>query len=137
MANKSALKMRDDSTFSFKETKQIEQERSQHLILRSQLEHERSTFLSHWRDISNYIQPRRARFITTDVNKGDRRNQNIVDPTATLAVRTLRSGMMSGITSPARPWFRLTTQDPDLADLGPVKDWLFFVTQRIETVFLR
>ena len=34
-------------------------------------------------------------------------NGRILDSTATLAARTLASGLMSGVTSPARPWFRL------------------------------
>ncbi len=105
--------------------------------LRQQLEHERSTFLSHWRTLGNYIRPRRPRFERTDVNKGDRRTNNIYDSTATLAARTLRSGMMSGITSPARPWFRLTVPDPKLAEEGPVKDWLFETSERMLSIFLR
>ena len=106
-------------------------------ILRSQLENERSSFLSHWRDIGEYILPRRPRFTVTDANRGDRRNQKIIDSTATMAARTLRSGMMSGVTSPARPWFRLTTPDPDLAEFGPVKEWLSLVERRMTTSFLR
>jgi len=93
-------------------------------ILRSQLFNERASFTPHWRDLSDFVQPRRSRFYTSDVNKGDRRNQKIIDSTATMALRTLRSGMMSGVTSPARPWFRLTTPDPDLAEFGSVKMWL-------------
>lgn len=106
-------------------------------LLRSQLENERSTFMSHWRDLSDYILPRRSRFYTSDVNKGDRRNQKIIDSTATLAARTLRSGMMSGITSPARPWFKLTTPDPDLAEFATVKDWLHKVQRIMNTSFLK
>jgi len=106
-------------------------------ILRGQLENERSTFLSHWRDLSDFILPRRARFTVTDANKGDRRNQKIIDSTATLAVRTLRSGMMSGVTSPARPWFRLTTPDLKLSELASVKTWLDSVTRAMNTVFLK
>jgi hypothetical protein len=106
-------------------------------ITRAQLDSERTTFLPTWRDVGDYVYPRRPRFTLTDVNKGDRRNQKIVDSTATLAARTLRSGMMSGITSPARPWFRLTTPDPDMAEFGPVKDWLYQVTSRMQTSFLR
>jgi hypothetical protein len=106
-------------------------------VLRAQLENERSTFLSHWRDLGDHILPRRPRFFTTDTNKGDRRNQKITDITPTLAIRTLASGMMAGITSPARPWFRLTTPDPDLGDIGAVKEWLDVVTRRMGTVFLR
>ena len=111
--------------------------RQQYEILRAQLELERSSFTSHWRDLSDYILPRRARFNTSDANKGDKRNKNIIDSTATLAARTMRSGMMAGITSPARPWFRLTTPDPELAEFGPVKDWLNTAQSRMITSYLR
>ena len=105
--------------------------------LRSQMESERSTFVSHWREIQGYILPRRARFFITDVNKGDRRNQKIIDSTGTLAVRTLRSGMMGGVTSPARPWVRLTVSDPDLAENTNVKLWLHTITGRMIDIMLR
>ncbi|TIR82646.1 MAG: phage tail protein, partial [Mesorhizobium sp.] len=47
----------------------------------------------------------------------------------------LASGMHSGITSPARPWFRLATLDPDLKDYAPVKTYLADVEQRMREVF--
>lgn len=106
-------------------------------ILRAQLETERATFLPHWRDLSDYILPRRSRFYTSDVNKGDRRNQKILDSTATLAARTLKAGMVSGITSPARPWFRLATPDPELSEFGSVKQWLYKCQQIMTTSFLK
>lgn len=106
-------------------------------VLRAQLLNERSTFLTHWRDLGDYILPRRPRFQTFDVNRGDRRNLKIIDSTAQLAARTLRSGMMGGITSPARPWFRLTTSDPELAEMDDVKEWLHIVTQNMTEIFLR
>lgn len=102
--------------------------------MRVEMRNERSTFDSHWRDLSDYILPRRTRFFTSDRNKGDKRNQKIIDGTATLAARTLSSGMMSGITSPARPWFRLTTPDPDMAEFWSVKEWLDQVTRRMRDV---
>lgn len=111
--------------------------RQRYNILKAQLESERSSFIPHWQELSKFTFPRRGRFFVTDTNRGDRRNQNIIDSTATLAARTLRSGMMAGITSPARPWFRLMTPDPTLSDLGPVKDWLFLVSQRMSTVFAK
>lgn len=114
-----------------------ETKRKQFEVLKAQLEGERTSFLSHWRDLADFISPRRPRFTVSDVNRGDRRNQKIHDTTATLAARTLRSGMMSGVTSPARPWFRLTTPDPDLAEFGAVKEWLHVVSQRMITVFLK
>ncbi len=112
--------------------------RRQHYdILRTQLELERASFIQHWRQLSDYILPRRSRFTVTDVNKGDRRSQNIIDGTATTALKILRSGMMSGITSPSRPWFRLTTSDQALSEYEPVKNWLYEVSQRMYTVFLK
>lgn len=106
-------------------------------ILRGQMENERTSFLAQWRDLADYILPRRPRFFITDVNKGDRRNTKILDTTSTMSARTLRAGMMSGITSPARPWFRLTVSDPALAEQGDVKRWLHYVSDRMNTSFLR
>lgn len=111
--------------------------RQRHNILRAQLLNDVSSFIPHWRECNDYILPRRGRFFVTDVNRGERRNQKIIDGTATYSARTLRSGMMSGITSPARPWFRLITPDPDLNEYAKVKEWMEVCTQRMQTVFLR
>ncbi|HEP0294916.1 portal protein [Klebsiella aerogenes] len=99
------------------------------------LNNDRSSFEPHWRELSDFINPRGSRFLVTDVNRNDRRNTKTVDPTATLANRTLSSGMMSGITSPARPWFKLATPDPDMMDYGPVKLWLEAVQRRMNEVY--
>lgn len=99
------------------------------------LEQERTTFEPHWRELSDFIIPRGSRFLTSEANRGDRRNNKIVDPTATMANRTLSSGMMSGITSPARPWFKLATPDPEMMDYGPVKLWLETVQNRMNDMF--
>lgn len=89
---------------------------------------------AHWQEIATYIYPRRYRSSTSDTNKGTKTNQNIVDSTAKFAAKTLQSGLHAGITSPARPWFKLGTPDPDLAEFGPVKEWLHIVTQRMYAV---
>lgn len=101
----------------------------------AQLCNDRSSFETHWRELSDFINPRGSRFLTSDVNRDDNRNNRIVDPTGSMAARTLASGMMSGITSPARPWFRLATPDPDMMDYGPVKMWLEVVQRRMNDMF--
>ena len=111
--------------------------RNKYEILRAQLRNERNSFLGHWRDITEYLMPRRGRFYTSDNNKGDKRNNKIIDSTATMALRTLRSGMMGGVTSPARPWFKLTTPNMKTAEEGAVKDWLQAVSDRMNAVFLK
>lgn len=106
-------------------------------MLRSQLENDRTGHMPHWRDLGDYILPRRPRFTSSDTNKGDRRNQKIIDSTASLAVRTTRSGMMSGVTSPARPWFRLGTPNPKMMEAGAVKEWLHTHSERMTSIFLK
>ena len=102
--------------------------------LRSALWSERSSFDSHWRELSDWTSPRRTRWFAGDRNRGDRRNQNIIDSTARFSLRTLQSGLHAGLTSPARPWFKLTTPDPTLAEFKPVKEWLHLVTERMQIV---
>jgi len=111
--------------------------RKRHELLRSQLETERSSFMPQWRDLADYILPTRPRFQITDANRGTRKNQKIVNSHATQSADTLRSGMMSGITSPARTWFKLSTPDPDMAEIGSVKYWLDQTGRRMADVFLR
>lgn len=101
------------------------------------LKSERVNWEPTWRDLSEYFQPWRGRFVASDVNQGDRRNNKIVDNTGTLALRTLASGMMAGITSPARPWFKLEVPDPDLMESANVKRWLFDVEHRMRTHLAR
>ncbi len=85
---------------------------------------DRSSWVSHWRDLSEHQQPRLGRFLASDLNKGTRRHQNVLDNTALFAHRTLSAGLMAGMTSPARPWFRLGIKDRALAERGAVKLWL-------------
>lgn len=101
----------------------------------SQLEDDRSTFEPHWRELSDFISPRSSRFLVSDANRNTRRNTSIVDPSASLAEDILSSGMMSGITSPARPWFKLATPDKAMMDYGPVKIWLETVQDRMNDMF--
>jgi len=100
-----------------------------------QLRSERATWWSHWQEVTTYLLPRNGRYFQQDRNKGHRRHNSIYDNTGTRALRTLGAGMMAGATSPARPWFRLGTADPDLNSYAPVKLWLNDVTQRMQLVF--
>lgn len=96
---------------------------------------ERSTWDAHWREISDYLLPRSGRFLTTERNKGTKRHNLIYDSSATKALRVLGAGMQSGATSPARPWFRLGTNDSDLMEYAPVKVWLSQCTSIMLSIF--
>ena len=97
--------------------------------LRASLWSERSSFDSHWKDIADHVRPRRARFQVSETNRGDKKNQKIINSRATTASRTMRSGMMGGITSPAEQWFRLTAPNPELTEDWEVKEWLDRTTE--------
>lgn len=102
-----------------------------------QLKDERSSWVEHWRDISEHLLPRSGRFFVQDRNRGTRRHNAIYDSTGTRALRVLAAGMMAGMTSPARPWFRLTTSLPELDESAAVKQWLADVTRVMQMVFAR
>lgn len=98
-------------------------------------EKERASFISHWDEIAQYLYPRGARFLPSQRNRGEKLNQKILRNVAGLALRTAAAGMMGGMTSPSRPWYRLTLSDPDLAEFKTVKRWLHIVQTRTAEVF--
>lgn len=101
------------------------------------LRNERTSWVEHWRELSQLVQPRSGRFLTTDRNKGDKKHNLIYNETASWALRTLAAGMQAGMSSPARPWFRLSISDTDLMEYGPVKRWLDDNTVLMREIFQR
>lgn len=96
---------------------------------------ERTTFMGYWRELSEYHLANRGRFLVTDRNKGNKRNDKQINNTSRLSGRTLAAGMMAGITSPARPWFRLALSDTKLMEFGPVKTYLMQVEELLREIF--
>lgn len=91
---------------------------------------ERDPWLHDWRDLADYILPRRyATLETSHQRAANTRNPKILDGTATLAANTLSAGMLNGITSPARPWFRLRIPNVDIN--SSVQKWLDDCTIRM------
>jgi hypothetical protein len=99
------------------------------------LKSERSSWISHWRDISDNLLPRSGRYFQDDRNKGTKRHNSILDSTGTKALRVLAAGMMAGMTSPARPWFRLQTSDAELNKAPAVQQWLADVSRLMLEAF--
>jgi hypothetical protein len=114
------------------------EKRTAYLARLGQLKAERSSWISHWSELARYILPRAPRFFASDRNRaGAHKYGSILDSTATRSLRVLSAGMMAGMTSPARPWFRLTVTDPDLALSHTVRLWLDDVRDRMQRVFSR
>ena len=95
----------------------------------------------HWRELADYFLPRRGRYLTSpntnEDNKGDKRNRKIINGSSYDAVRTLAAGMQGGLTSPSRPWFRLSLADEELAGYAPVKRHLHDIRTVMLNVFQR
>ena len=89
----------------------------------------------HWRELADFILPRRYRWlvVSNQMNRGSPINHNIIDSTGTLAARVLASGMMAGITSPTRPWFKFSIEH--LKDDQAVGAWLAECERRMMAVF--
>ena len=104
----------------------------------STLKTDRSSFFTHWADVSRHLLPRSGRFFIGDRNRGGRERYNaIYDNSATRALRVLGAGFMAGATSPARPWFKLQTNDPDLNRFYAVQLWLDDTTERMHRAFAK
>lgn len=116
------------------ETESLAEKITRHV---AELKMVRTSLEPHWADVASFLLPYRHRTTLSQENRGDRRNHEILDATATLSYRVYRAGMMAGNTSPARSWFRLLPEDPDLAEFPSVRRWLDEVRKRMETWFAR
>jgi hypothetical protein len=90
-------------------------------------------------EISEYVLPYRGQWQGSQgqEQRGKRKGLKIINNTAGRSMSILSSGMMAGLTSPGRPWFKLSTQDPDLSEYTPVRSWLDDVARSMRTVFAR
>ena len=96
-----------------------------------------------WSDLAQYILPRRSIWLTqsaggypspNNMTRGKPVNSAIVDPTATFAARIGSGGLMSGLASPSRPWFKVVPamRRTNIDAAGRV--WLDSVEERIYMV---
>lgn len=103
----------------------------------SMMRSERLPFWNLWRELADYYLPKRYTWLKSSPERRitNAKNPFILDGTGTLAARILSSGMMNGITSPSRPWFRLRIAGFS-ADLDvESQQWLDEVTRRMMLVF--
>lgn len=93
-----------------------------------QMENEYATWQPAHKELSLILNPTRGSFNTETPNIGKKIDHKIVlDGHPRRCVRTLASGMVSGLTSPSRPWFRLGLGDTALGEYPLVKMWLDLV----------
>lgn len=89
-------------------------------------ERDTGEWLSHWREISDYILPRRGRFMLRDPRRGRKVNRNMLSPVPFRAAETFANGINAGLTSKSRQWFNLSVAAVDrrLLEIQAVRVWL-------------
>jgi hypothetical protein len=100
------------------------------------LDRNRLSWWDHWRALASYQLPRRYKWLVTanEATRGSAINNKIVDSTSMLAARTLTSGLLSGLTNPATPWFKFEI-DGFSNPGSDVVLWLAECQRRMSTVF--
>jgi hypothetical protein len=90
-----------------------------------------------YKEVTQFLIPRLGKFYRPSDDRSQRYSQykSILDSTGTKAHRIASAGLMAGMTSPARPWFRVKTSDNALAEFDPVKDWLGKLTTMMQDVY--
>lgn len=102
------------------------------------LESEAGSWRDHWRQIAEQVRPRSVRMLANDVTtQGQRKDQAVINGTPFFASRTTAAGLMGGITSPARPWFLLTTPDKEMGKSAAGKSFLEAAAKEIREAFDR
>ncbi len=96
----------------------------------------RWSWWAYWSELAKYFIPRRYKWLVTAnlMNRGSPLNDQIVDSTGTLALRTMAAGLWTGLTSPSRPWFKLGVGLPWVKLDADGKEWLEDTEQRVYTV---
>lgn len=85
-----------------------------------------------WKTLSDYIDQTRGIFDGDRTRIGQMINHKLLlDSHATMAKRITASGMQTGMTDPARPWFKLTMDNFLLDNIPGVREWLDEVSRRM------
>ncbi|MEE1550286.1 MAG: portal protein, partial [Nitrospinaceae bacterium] len=87
------------------------------------------------KDIRDYQVPNRGNFDEDRGKEGQRMDAKIYNGNPALSARTLAAGMNAGITSPSRPWFRLSMNNKSLMERADVRIYLNGVEQRLYQIF--
>jgi hypothetical protein len=100
------------------------------------LKSQRQTWETHWQDVADYMQPRKAD-VTKQRSRGDKRMELIFDSSPIQAVELLAASLHGMLTNPSTPWFTLRFKDQDVDGEDEAKLWLQSATDAMYTAFNR
>lgn len=103
-------------------------------------------WIQNYSDLAKFILPRRSIWLTQSaggypspntMTRGLEINDAILDGTATFAARICSGGLMSGLASPSRPWFKVVPAMRGVEIDDPAREWLDQVEDIVYTVLAR
>lgn len=105
-----------------------------------------SWWMPNWANLARYILPRRSILMTqssggqptpNSMTRGRQLNDAIKDPTATFAAHVCAAGLMSGVASPSRPWYKVVPSVKSVQIDTAGREWLDAVENRVYTVLAK
>jgi len=100
------------------------------------LEGQRQNWETHWQEVADYMQPRKAD-VTKKRARGDKRMEQVFDSSPIQAVELLAASLHGMLTNPSTPWFTLRFKDEDIENEDEAKLWLEEATATMYTAFNR
>lgn len=103
------------------------------LSIHSQMQSERSTFETVWRDIEERINPTDTQFqsSSTPQQQGKQTNEKVFDATPGLALDRFKAALHSLVVPRSQTWHKLKAQDESLAEDTEVQRYLDEVNSRL------
>jgi len=98
------------------------------------LKTQRQNWESHWQEVADYMQPRKAD-VTKTRSKGDKRTELIFDSSPLQSVELLAASLHGMMTNPSTPWFSLKFKNGGMEGEDEAKEWLESTTEIMYSVF--
>ena len=100
------------------------------------LQGQRENWETHWQEVADYMQPRKAD-VTKRRARGDKRMEQVFDSSPIQAVELLAASLHGMLTNPSTPWFTLRFKDEEIENDDEAKLWLEASTDAMYTAFNR
>src|SRR6056300_1028823 len=98
------------------------------------LKTQRQNWESHWQEVADYMQPRKAD-LTKSRSKGDKRTELIFDSSPLQSVELLSASLHGMLTNPSTPWFSLKFKNEGMEEEDEAKAWLESATEVMYSAF--
>ena len=98
------------------------------------LKTQRQNWESHWQEVADYMQPRKAN-VTKSRSKGDKRTELIFDSSPLQSVELLSASLHGMLTNPSTPWFSLKFKNEGMEEEDEAKAWLESATEVMYSAF--